>query len=122
MHVRDAPVGGIGHDAPARFHPIVITHALLASDGLNGYFPRALIGRLVVDLERYYLAGQIVEVGIGIGGRSNRSTIHGDQVVALLDLESGLSQGRARAFVPIFAAIDFGEFVVAIVGGEIDAE
>src|ERR1700674_4050748 len=84
VHVANAAASGFLDFATVGVGPIEITDTVFSVNGLHGDFPRALGGRLAVDLQSNESSSKVLEVSIDVLIRMRFLAIDRNEVVARL--------------------------------------
>ena len=69
---------------------------------------------ICADLQHDLLAGSFLEKAVDVVGRMQFAAVYGENVVACFDVDPGLREWRLQTGIPVFAIVDFGDAVAAV--------
>src|SRR6185437_4887941 len=101
--------------------PIAVPQGNFFGDRDYGDVARTGTIRIGADFQRNLLTGRIQEETVEVVAAVEIAAVHGEKIFAGLYLGAGFGERCAKAGIPVFAAVDFGEAVAAIFRGVIGA-
>ncbi len=109
IHVRNAPVGGLGDFAKVAFDPIAVAQVPLVVDRDDLDDARAAAVSVRSDGQLDDTSRRLFEAAVEVLGVFEIATIDGQQVLTCFHIDAGLGQRRAELRIPIEAAVNLGE-------------
>src|SRR5689334_12714429 len=83
--------------------------------------PGAVARSRLADANRRLVARRALEEAVEIRRRRDRTTIHLEQVIAVVDLNAGRAERRAQIRIPVLARVDVRDAILAVLDREVGA-
>src|SRR5260370_11187640 len=99
-----------------------MTKIFFTVDRHDCYLSRIFPIRIGANLKQHLLAGRLFEKAVDVVRGVHFTAIHGEDVVAGFDIDSGLRERRLRAWIPVLTVVHLGNAVAAVLESVIRAE
>ena len=123
VDVTHAALGVLLHCGAVGLNPVSVAQVTLARESLDPYTARLVVqDRCARNRQFDGLASLAHEGGPGVDGSIHRDAVHGQEVVALVNVHSGLTQGTASIRVPDPPFDDLGDAVSTVFQGVVTTQ